>query len=87
MDKIDKLVEILERLNSGETPDAVREEAQAFLAEVDPTELSMAEQKLIQAGMAPEDLRHLCSMHSRPRPAAVPSCRPPPSGCLANKDK
>lgn len=63
MDKIDKLVEILERLNSGESPDAVREEAQAFLAQVDPTELSMAEQKLIQAGMAPEDLRHLCSMH------------------------
>ena len=63
MDKIDKLVEILERLNAGESPDLVKKEAQAFLAEVDPTELSMAEQKLIQAGMAPEDLRHLCSMH------------------------
>lgn len=63
MDKIDRLVKILERLNSGESPDAVREEAQEFLAQVDPTELSIAEQKLIEAGMAPEDLRHLCSMH------------------------
>lgn len=63
MDKIDKLVEILERLNAGESPDAVRSEAQEFLAQIDPTELSIAEQKLIQAGMAPEDLRHLCSLH------------------------
>ena len=63
MDKIDKLVEILGRLNAGESPDSVREEAQEFLAQIDPKELSIAEQKLIQAGMAPEDLRHLCSMH------------------------
>lgn len=63
MDKIDRLVKILERLNSGESPDSVREEAQAFLAQVNPTELSITEQKLIEAGMAPEDLRHLCSMH------------------------
>lgn len=63
MDKIDKLVEILERLNSGESPDSVKKEAQEFLAQIDATELSIAEQKLIQAGMAPEDLRHLCSMH------------------------
>lgn len=63
MDKIDKLVGILERLNAGECPEDVKQEAQEFLAEVDPMELSIAEQKLIQAGMAPEDLRHLCSMH------------------------
>lgn len=63
MDKIDKLVKILERLNAGESPDSVKKEAKMFLSEIDPTELSIAEQKLIEAGMAPEDLRHLCSMH------------------------
>lgn len=63
MEKLDKLVKILERLNAGESPDSVKKEAQEFLAQVDATELSLAEQKLIQAGMAPEDLRHLCSIH------------------------
>lgn len=61
--KIDKLTEILKRLNNGEEPSALRAEAQQFLASVDASELSIAEQKLIQAGLAPEDLRHLCSIH------------------------
>jgi hypothetical protein len=63
MEKSDKLIEILNRLNAGESPELVKKEAQEFLAQVDATELSMAEQKLIQAGLAPEDLRHLCSIH------------------------
>lgn len=61
--KVDKLTEILKRLNAGESPESVKAEAVAFLQTVDATELSLAEQKLIEAGLAPEDLRHLCSIH------------------------
>lgn len=63
MDKVNRLVGLLERLNAGENPEKVKMEAQEFLATIDPAELSSAEQKLIEAGLAPEDLRHLCSAH------------------------
>lgn len=63
MNKIDKLVGLLKRLNSGEDPESIREEVKEFLASIDPKDLSLAEQKLIEAGLAPEDLRHLCSAH------------------------
>lgn len=63
MDKTDKLVELLERLNAGEDPASVKEEAQEFLSTLKAEDLSFAEQKLLAAGLAPEDLRHLCSIH------------------------
>lgn len=61
--KIDELTNLLKRLNSGEDPERVKAEAQAFLSTVKPEEISIAEQKLIDAGLAPEDLRNLCSAH------------------------
>ena len=63
MDKTDTLVQLLERLNSGENPQTVKEEAQEFLSTLKAEDLSFAEQKLLEAGLAPEDLRHLCSIH------------------------
>lgn len=63
MARVDKLTDILRRLNAGEDPASVREEAREFLATVDPAELSTAEQKLLEAGLDPGDLRHLCSVH------------------------
>lgn len=63
MNKVDKLTELLKRLNAGEDPASVKEEAQEFLASIDPRDLSLAEQKLIETGLAPEDLRHLCAAH------------------------
>ena len=63
MDKIGKLTGILQRLNAGEDIAKVRQEAQQFLASIDATDLSFAEQKLMEAGLKPEDLRHLCSIH------------------------
>lgn len=62
-EKINQLTNLLKRLNSGEDPLKVKKEAQGFLASVEPSELSMAEQKLLDAGLKPEDLRHLCSAH------------------------
>ncbi|MDY6383382.1 MAG: DUF438 domain-containing protein [Cyanobacteriota bacterium] len=63
MDKTDRLIELLERLNAGEDPSQVKEEAQEFLSTLEAQDLSFAEQKLLEAGLAPEDLRHLCSIH------------------------
>lgn len=63
MSKVDRLTGILQRLNAGEEPARVREEAQEFLASIDAKDLSFAEQKLIEAGLKPEDLRHLCAIH------------------------
>lgn len=61
--KIQQLTDILKRLNAGENSAGIKQEAKDFLSTVDPIELSTAEQKLIDAGLAPEDLRHLCSAH------------------------
>lgn len=62
-DKTERLAHILKRLNSGEDPALVKHEAQDFLASISAEELTFAEQKLIEAGLKPEDLRHLCSAH------------------------
>lgn len=61
--KINQLTTLLKRLNAGENVNAVRKEAKEFLATVDAADLSFAEQQLIDAGLEPEDLRHLCSVH------------------------
>ncbi|MFQ5808969.1 MAG: DUF438 domain-containing protein, partial [Armatimonadota bacterium] len=61
--KVATLTEILKRLNEGEDPAAARQEAREFLASVSPTDLSRAEQELMNGGMAPEELRHLCAIH------------------------
>lgn len=63
MSKTERLIELLKRLNKGEDPASVKREAQEFLASIEPEELSLAEQKLMEAGVAPEDLRNLCSVH------------------------
>ena len=61
--KIDKLVGLLERLNSGEAPDELKEEAQDFLSQIGPVDLSAAEQKLAESGRDPEELQRLCEVH------------------------
>ncbi|RKD29493.1 DUF438 domain-containing protein [Thermohalobacter berrensis] len=63
MNKIDKLTEILEKLNSGEITEDIRKEAIELVSRINPLELSLAEQKLIEKGMKPEDLRNLCEIH------------------------
>jgi uncharacterized protein len=63
MERIDKLVQLLEKLNSGDITPELRQEALKMVSDVDPLELSLAEQKLIENGTKPEDLRHLCDIH------------------------
>lgn len=61
--KIDKLAKLLKRLDNGENPTNIKKEARDFLSSISPLELSLAEQKPVNAGLAPEDPRHLCSAH------------------------
>lgn len=62
-DKIDRLADILNKLNSGEAPDVVKKEAFDLVSDISPLELSMAEQKLVENGLKAEDLRGLCEVH------------------------
>ena len=61
--KIEKLTVVLERLNKEGVTEEIRKEALKLVAEVNPLELSIAEQNLIEKGMKPQDLRHLCDIH------------------------
>jgi DUF438 domain-containing protein len=63
MDRIAALTGILERLNGGEDPAKVKAEAKELLATIDPADLSIAEQELVEKGLDPEDLRKLCPLH------------------------
>ena len=62
-EKIQQLTNLLKRLNSDGITPALKQEAKEFLTDLNPAELSMAEQELIKAGLKPEDLRHLCAAH------------------------
>lgn len=63
MNKVETLVEILRRLNRGENPEKVRQEAREFIAEVGPEELSRAEQQLMEEGLESSELAELCEIH------------------------
>lgn len=61
--KIEKLTQILQRLNEEGVTESLRKEALDIVSNVSPIELSIAEQNLIEKGMKPQDLRHLCDIH------------------------
>lgn len=59
----EKLLDLLKRLNAGENLDVVKQEAKELLSSLNPQDLALEEQKLLEAGLKIEDLRHLCSAH------------------------
>ncbi|SFC30238.1 DUF438 domain-containing protein [Clostridium uliginosum] len=61
--KIEKLTEVLQKLNQVGVTEALRKEALDIVSNINPIELSIAEQNLIEKGMNPQDLRHLCDIH------------------------
>lgn len=61
--RIGKLTEVLEKLNSQGVTEEIRKEALDIVSNIDPIELSIAEQKLIEKGMNPQELRNLCNIH------------------------
>jgi DUF438 domain-containing protein len=62
-DRIKKLTEVLKKLNTEGVTDETRREALNIVANIDPIELSIAEQSLIEQGMDPQELRNLCEIH------------------------
>lgn len=61
--KINKLTEVLQKLNKEDITDGLRKEALEIVSDINPIELSIAEQNLIEEGMNPHDLRNLCDIH------------------------
>ncbi len=62
-DRIQKLTTLLTKLNNEGITEDARRDALNIVANIDPIELSIAEQRLIEEGMNPEDLRNLCDIH------------------------
>ena len=62
MSQTEVLVDILRRLNNPNDLGA-KQAAKDLIMEVDPVELSIAEQQLIDEGTRPDELRHLCTIH------------------------
>ena len=61
--KIEKLTQVLQKLNEEGVTTSLRKEALDIVSNISPVELSIAEQNLIEKGMKPQDLRHLCDIH------------------------
>ncbi|AEF16464.1 protein of unknown function DUF438 [Thermoanaerobacterium xylanolyticum LX-11] len=61
--RVDKLADVLRRLNNSEDPETVKGEAKELIEDLTAEELSLAEQKLVDEGMKAEELRGLCSVH------------------------
>ena len=62
-EKIRELTAILKKLNSEGVTEVTRTEALKIVSSIDPIELSIAEQRLIENGMEPQELRNLCDIH------------------------
>ncbi|ENZ02101.1 hypothetical protein HMPREF1092_01336 [Clostridium thermobutyricum] len=62
-EKLKKLTYMLKRLNTEELTSDLRDEAIEMVKKISPLEISLAEQKLIDEGMNPNELRHLCDIH------------------------
>lgn len=60
---IEELTKILKRLNNEGVTEDLKREATEIVSKISPTELSKAEQNLIDEGMNPQDLRNLCVIH------------------------
>ncbi len=62
-DRKEELKSVLRRLNEGEEVEKVKEEAKDLLRDIDPQDLSRAEQELIEEGLKEDELKHLCQAH------------------------
>ncbi|WP_434799321.1 DUF438 domain-containing protein [Terrisporobacter vanillatitrophus] len=62
-EKIKELTFILRRLNEEGLTEDLKENGLELVKSISPLELSIAEQSLIEEGMDPSELRHLCEIH------------------------
>lgn len=61
--KIKELTDLLSKLNTEGLTEDLKEEGLKLVKSISPLELSMAEQNLVEDGMDPSELRHLCDIH------------------------
>lgn len=62
-EKVKMLTNFLRKVNKEGITKELREEGLDIVKSIDPLELSIAEQNLIDDGMEPSELRHLCDIH------------------------
>ena len=62
-ERIKMLTDFLRRINKEGITKELREEGLDIVKSIDHLELSIAEQNLIDDGMEPSELRHLCDIH------------------------
>ena len=62
-DKIRELTILLRNLNEKGLTEDLKEKGLKLVKSISPLELSMAEQSLVEEGMNPSELRHLCEIH------------------------
>lgn len=62
-EKIKELTFVLKQLNENGLTEDLKEDGLKLVKSISPLELSIAEQSLIDEGMNPSELRHLCEIH------------------------
>lgn len=62
-EKIKELTLLLKNLNEKGLTEDLKEKGLKLVKSISPLELSMAEQSLVEDGMNPSELRHLCEIH------------------------
>ena len=63
MVRIEETTQLLMRLIAGDDPEIVRQESQELLAVIEPQDIALAEQKLLELGIGVENFRGLCVAH------------------------
>jgi len=59
----ERLKELIRALHAGVPPEEVKGRFRELLREIGPSEISKAEQELIEEGMPPEEVHRLCDLH------------------------
>jgi DUF438 domain-containing protein len=63
MDKTEILANILRRVDAGESPTKIREESKDFLLTVNPTDIVLAQQSILNSGGEIKDIARMCRSH------------------------
>ncbi|PJE57836.1 MAG: DUF438 domain-containing protein [Candidatus Portnoybacteria bacterium CG10_big_fil_rev_8_21_14_0_10_36_7] len=74
---VESLRAIFKKIASGENPQDLKEEIKSILREIPPAEFGEAENALLEDGLAPENLRHLCTAHIEIMDEQNQSSKPP----------
>ncbi|MGD2103992.1 MAG: DUF438 domain-containing protein [Anaerolineae bacterium] len=63
--RVGEITDVLRRVTSGTGRGEIEQDAEELMRTITPRELSLAEQELLEEGIEPEELGHLCEVHLR----------------------